>query len=120
MIEICESKLADENLSEKKDAKDFQFWIQKLRKVITIYEIFSEQSFPDEIVVDSIALFPAIHRHSITALFELLKNLASAQVTKVKFANAPKSKSLYDFSRCFVEGFYSIHFLTQIIPISVF
>jgi len=104
MIEICKLKLKGENLSEKKDSKDFQFWIEKLEKVISIFEIFSDKNVASCCVVDSIGLFPKNHRDSLSALFQLLKNLENAQMTRVKFAEGPKSKSLYDFTRCFVEG----------------
>ena len=90
--------------SGEKDKKEFIFWLEKLKKVISIFEIFIDPTIPDEHIVDFLSLFPTNQREGIQTVFSLCKTLNQLATSKVKFAVSSKSKSLYDFSRCFVEG----------------
>ena len=100
-IELFDRKLEG---SGEKDKKEFIFWLEKLKKVISIFEIFIDPTIPDEHIVDFLSLFPTNQREGIQTVFALCKTLTQLATSKVKFAVSSKSKSLYDFSRCFVEG----------------
>merc|ERR1712131_180817 len=54
-IELFDRKLEG---SGEKDKKEFIFWLEKLKKVISIFEIFIDPTIPDEHIVDFLSLFP--------------------------------------------------------------
>ena len=105
-IALFDSKL--EGSVGEKDRKEFIFWLEKLKKVIRIFEIFIDPTIPNQPVVDFLSLFPENQRESIQTIFQLCKTLQQLKTSKgkVKFAVESKSKSLYDFTRCFVEGIF--------------
>ena len=115
-IELFDRKLEG---SGEKDKKEFIFWLEKLKKVISIFEIFIDPTIPDEHIVDFLSLFPTNQRKGIQTVFALCKTLNQLATSKVKFAVSSKSKSLYDFSRCFVEG-NSFLFTTLFLKMSSF
>ena len=106
-VHIYSQKLEKEDVSKSKEAKDFQFWIEKTLKMIEIFDILNDESQTyNEDILDSIAIFPKNEVENVNQIFEFKKNLseAAAASSRVKFAEEePPSKTFYDFTRSFME-----------------
>ena len=72
---IIESVTPEDQSNERKENRDFNQWLNRLNKVVTIYETLITRSVPDEPVVDSLNLFPNTMRESIGSIFELIDQL---------------------------------------------
>ena len=72
---IIESVTPEDQSNERKENRDFNQWLNRLNKVVTIYETLITRSVPDEPVVDSLNLFPSTMRESIGSIFELIDQL---------------------------------------------
>ena len=110
---IFTKKLEKEDLSKSKEAKDFHFWIEKMLKMIEIFNILNDESQTyHEDILDSFAIFPKSEGENVKAIFEFRKQLSEATVSKVRFFEEESgSKTLYDFTRSFIEenGSFKLH-----------
>ena len=101
-----------ENLSGNKEAKEFRFWFDKMQKMIEIFEILADETEPQENVIDTLAIFPKLEVENVLALFEFKKQLDQISAAKVRFQEENvAAKTLYDFTRSFVEekGVFKLH-----------
>lgn len=110
-MDIFDNKSDQEKLSGSKESKEFIFWSDRMRKMIKIFEILSDETTSNENIIDSFSIFPSGEVGYIRAIFEFKKQMDQLSVSKVRFKENIAAKSLYDFTRSFAEenGSFKLH-----------
>ena len=106
-MQLINKKNNEEKLSGKTESKDFEFWSDKMNKMIEIFEIYSDESIPNENVVDRFSIFPETEVENVKSLFELKNQLEGLNTSKVRFEQDPASK------RIALQKFGSFKFLIR-------
>lgn len=105
-LELFAEKNKNESLSGKKETKDFQFWHEKISKMICAYKMIKMSGKATEPVVDPSCIFKNEAEDDIKTILDTKRQISETRSTKIKFSSGTASVSelsLYDFTRCLVE-----------------